>query len=718
MTKKKILVLASVASMIDQFNMQNIRLLIQLGYEVHTACNFKEGNTCSQSRICQLKERLSKMGVSFYQIDFKRNICQVFAHGKAYRQLCAVLNKNTYAFVHCHSPIGGVIGRIAAWRYGVPVLYTVHGFHFYKGAPVKNWLLYYPIEWLLSWHTQLLITINREDFVRAKAHLHAKKTVYVPGTGVDMALFGADRFRYGSNGQTRQHRPFVFLHTAEFIKRKNHKTVLRALCQIEKDDPNRYDYQYILCGIGPEEKKLKRFVKKHGLSHKVRFLGYRSDIPQLLCKADACMLSSYQEGLPVAVMEAMAAGLPVIASRIRGNSDLIDAQGGFLVDTDNPKDYAQAMVWMMECKHHDPEKLLDMGKYNREKSRVYDTANIRIKMKKIYEDMGAPAEAVRNQNKKIPQIKILVACHKESFVPRHKMLYAIQTGTQLAEANIHAAYYDNEGVHISEKNKSYCELTAQYWAWKNLDADYYGFFHYRRYLSFAKEYPVRENGKPDCRSWRPYIERKDLKTEWKLCALSEEAIGRIAEKYDLVTALREPMDCTVYEHYCQFHQESDLKKMLRIVMHRHPEYQKAVSMYMRSHQIFFTNMYLMSKKEFFSYMEWLFPMLEEFEAKTDFSKYTGQECRVTGYLAERLFGIYYTHAVFVRKIRCCELQYVIFSNTNPWESTPQKEHGRLRTFCPSPLKIKVTVDMRKVNMLLPPGSARRIAVRRLFRKIL
>lgn len=311
---------------------------------------------------------------------------------------------------------------------------------------------------------------------------------------------------------------------------------------------------------------------------------------------------------------------------------------------------------------------------------------------------------------KKPNIKILVSCHKESYVPQNSMLYAIQVGTQETEIKLPAAYYDNQGDHISQKNRSYCELTAQYWAWKNLKADYYGFFHYRRYLSFAKEYPVLNSGKLCCRRWRPYMERGDLKRQWNKCALTEENVTRLAVKYDIITTLREPMNSTVYEQFCQFHQEQDLKDMLRILIRRYPAYRQSVKTYLNARQLYFTNMYLMSKEEFFSYMEWLFPLLEEFEARADFSSYNEHEYRAIGFLAERLFGIYYTHAVRVRKKRCCELQYVIFANTNPWckvfPAFPAEKQEVTRSFADAARNRKKVMPAKgSVNIAISAGNS-------------
>lgn len=165
---KKVLILASVASMIDQFNMPNIELLQNMGYNVDVACNFKEGNTCSDEKIEELKSTLKKMNIQCFQIDFARDVTNMGRNIKSLWQVEQLLETNKYEFLHCHSPIGGVVGRVAGKLKHVKVIYTAHGFHFYKGAPKKNWLIYYPIEKLCSYMTDVLITINKEDYVLAQ----------------------------------------------------------------------------------------------------------------------------------------------------------------------------------------------------------------------------------------------------------------------------------------------------------------------------------------------------------------------------------------------------------------------------------------------------------------------------------------------------------------------------------------------------------------------
>ena len=183
--RDNVLVLASVASMIDQFNIPNIKLLIEMGFHVDVACNFLNGSTCSDEKISQLKTKLNDMGVGIYQIDFARNAFNVKRNLKAFHQVLGLVKINRYRFIHCHSPIGGLCGRLAGHITHTKVIYTAHGFHFYKGAPLLNWLVYYPIEKFLSRYTDVLITINKEDFARAKT-FHAKKVEYIPGVGIDI----------------------------------------------------------------------------------------------------------------------------------------------------------------------------------------------------------------------------------------------------------------------------------------------------------------------------------------------------------------------------------------------------------------------------------------------------------------------------------------------------------------------------------------------------
>ena len=325
--------LASVASMIDQFNIPNIKLLIEMGYKVDVACNFIDGNTCSDAKIAELKNKLKEMGVDWYQIDFARSVKHILQNIKAYHQVLELMQANNYIFVHCHSPIGGVCGRLAGHKTHTKVIYTAHGFHFYKGAPLLNWLIYYPIEKYLSCYTDVLVTINKEDYAIAKNKMHAKKTEYIPGVGIDVEKIQNTKV----DRNKKRHElgipedALVLLSVGELSKRKNHEVVIRALAQIK--DKN---VAYAICGKGPLERYLKDLARQFDVYDRVLFLGFRTDVIEVCKASDIFVFPSLQEGLPVALMEAMVSGLPVICSKIRGNSDLIeDMTDGLLFDLNN-----------------------------------------------------------------------------------------------------------------------------------------------------------------------------------------------------------------------------------------------------------------------------------------------------------------------------------------------------------------------------------------------
>lgn len=379
---KRVLMLASVASMIDQFNMPNIALLQKLGYQVDVACNFIEGNTCSDERVAELKQKLQDMHVRCYQIDFARNIKHMGQNMRALRQVEGLMKQNGYAFCHCHSPIGGVVARIAGHRTRTKVIYTAHGFHFYQGAPVMNWLVYYPVEKMLSRWTDVLITINHEDYKLAKKKFKMKKLTYVPGIGIDTqreCLSQKEKEEKRKELGILQD-AFLITNAAEFTPNKNQKTVIEAIEQLH--NPNIY---FVMCGIGEKKAELEQYVKEHGLEENIRFVGFRNDLHEILQTSDCFVLSSFREGLSVALMEAMAEGLPVVCSRIRGNVDLIkDGKGGILVSPENKEDYEAAFRKLYEMKHKEPTDFQRMGQINAENVKSFGRSAVESIMKGVY----------------------------------------------------------------------------------------------------------------------------------------------------------------------------------------------------------------------------------------------------------------------------------------------------------------------------------------------
>lgn len=231
---KKALMIASMASMLRNFNLNNIRLLRDLGYEVTLAANFRTEDSNSPESIQKFRQQMNKEGVLIRQIDFTRKIGNIKGHIKSYKQVQKLANEN-FDLIHCHSPICAAITRYVFRREPGKIIYTAHGFHFYKGAPLQNWLLYYPIEKWLSRYTDILITINKEDYKRAKEKFHPKRTEYVPGVGIDVEKIQAVQVDRESKRRELGigKDDFLLLSVGELNKNKNHEVVIRALAELK-----------------------------------------------------------------------------------------------------------------------------------------------------------------------------------------------------------------------------------------------------------------------------------------------------------------------------------------------------------------------------------------------------------------------------------------------------------------------------------------------------
>lgn len=383
--QKKVLVLASVASMIDQFNMSNIAILQELGYKVEVACNFEKGSTCSEERVAELKKKLENLGVDYYQIDFTRNVTNLPQDFKSYQQVKNLVVKHQYSFVHCHSPIGGVIGRLVCHETGTKVIYTAHGFHFYDGAPRKNWLIYYPIEKFLSRYTDVLITINKEDYHRAKEKFHARRTVYIPGVGVDTAKFAVCKIDKAQkrNSLGVYENDFLLLSVGELSERKNQKVIIDAL-GVMREEETIGNIVYLAVGQGDMQEEFKRLVKKYGLEDHVKFLGFRTDIDELCEVADCFVHPSILEGLGIAPLEAMAAGLPLISSSVNGIKDYtMDCVSGCCIDPTS----VEQMVAAIKKMRDDEEFRAKCGANNILTAQNFDIRNTDEIMQNLYSEI-------------------------------------------------------------------------------------------------------------------------------------------------------------------------------------------------------------------------------------------------------------------------------------------------------------------------------------------
>lgn len=278
-------------------------------------------------------------------------------------------------------------------------------------------------------------------------------------------------------------------------------------------------------------------------------------------------------------------------------------------------------------------------------------------------------------------IKLFVCCHQQTEVPEHSLLVPLQVGAALANVHFPGFVHDDAGDNISMKNRSYCELTAQYWAWKNAVADYYGFFHYRRYLY------------PDVRAGLPYrIERRA--TSALLDRLGYGSFPELIQKYDVILPKGEDMHIPVREHYgkAPFHHRRDIHQIEEIIQTDYPAYTEAMEQYLANSVGYFGNIFIMKRDLFYPYCAWLFSIMDEFDVSSAHSRYTAQEQRVNGYLAERLLGVYVTQMRRDPSVKILELPRVHFTNSrvHMWEK-------------------------RAVNVVLPPGSKRRAAVKKHLR---
>lgn len=346
-----------------------IEELIKDGHFVDIACN---------GLIMAVPDYFKEWGCNIYDISCTRfpfNIGNI----KTIKEIKNIVSKNYYDIVHCHTPIASACTRIACRdlrNAGTKVFYTAHGFHFYKGAPFPNWLLYYPIEKVLSKWTDVLITMNQEDYQRAIAKFKAERIVYVPGVGFNMDKF-AQNYSEDEKKQVREKleigiNDIMLLSVGELNKNKNHEIVIKALAEMSD-----FNIHYCIAGEGELKGKLASIAEKNKV--KLHLLGYRRDIPLLLHTSDIFILPSLREGLNVSLMEAIASKICVICSQIRGNIDLVEDKN-FLFDPRCVKSVKRAISYSITNK--DTNVIND----NYKKIHQFSKENVNHIMKKEYEE--------------------------------------------------------------------------------------------------------------------------------------------------------------------------------------------------------------------------------------------------------------------------------------------------------------------------------------------
>ncbi|WP_102692129.1 glycosyltransferase family 4 protein [Rummeliibacillus pycnus] len=367
----KVLYATTISNTINAFFIPHIELLLDQGHTVDIACNIKK----------EISPALLERGCKVIDINFQRTPLAK-QNFQAYKKIVHLINNENYDLIHVHTPVAAAYVRFASRKKSnIKLIYTAHGFHFYKGAPIRNWLLYYPIEYILSRDTDVLITINKEDFKRAKS-FKAKKVEYIKGVGFDSKKFSevvVDRAAKRDELEIPLE-AYCVLSVGELNKNKNHETVINAIARL-----NNPKIHYLICGEGPLESYLITLAERLNIKKQVKFLGYRTDIAEICKVVDLFVFPSYREGLPVAVMEAMASGLPIICSDIRGNRELIEnKKNGFII---KPSD-VKGMSILIDKMFKEIANNNSISYQNKEKAKEFDINSVLIKIQAIYADIN------------------------------------------------------------------------------------------------------------------------------------------------------------------------------------------------------------------------------------------------------------------------------------------------------------------------------------------
>ena len=331
--KKKILFTASIAKHIIRFHLPYLKWFQEQGYETHVACNGDDETPWVDK----------KWTVPFIRTPFS------FGHFKAYSMLKQIIDSESYDLIHCHTPMCSVITRIAARdskQRGAKILYTAHGFHFYKGASFINWLFYYPVEKLLAKYTNAIITINTEDFELVKKKKFKCGAVYkIDGIGVNPSKFQPVTFKEmsGLRMDTGYNSDdFILIYAAEFIHRKNHKFILDSILRISSTIPS---LKILFAGRGTLIEGCKKYAKKIKVDKYVDFLGFRTDIKELIAMSDIGISSSRAEGLGLNLTEGMFSGVSIVATVDRGHKEMIEnGVNGFLFEQNNHEQFANQII--------------------------------------------------------------------------------------------------------------------------------------------------------------------------------------------------------------------------------------------------------------------------------------------------------------------------------------------------------------------------------------
>ena len=333
----KVLIIANYAKEhINKFHIPTIKAFKDMGWQVDVACNADD-----EVKYCD----------HIYNLPMERNPYR-FQTFKAIKQLKEIIKSNNYDVVHCHTYAGKFIGILAAKSFrkdGLKIVYSAHGFQYYKNAPLYNWLIFMPIDKWLVKNVDLLITSNQEDYETAhKYNFNAKNIVKCCGVGIKTDKFDK-QIKTKEEVRKELNIPndaFVLIYVAELNHNKNQQMLLKAYKELENKIPNLY---MLLVGPDHYNGKIQNIIKNNGWMNNIKCLGWRSDIPDLIKASDVAVPSSYREGFGLNILEYMYCKIPVVATNNRGHKETIkDWETGFLVPSNDYELMSQYVLNLYE----------------------------------------------------------------------------------------------------------------------------------------------------------------------------------------------------------------------------------------------------------------------------------------------------------------------------------------------------------------------------------
>ncbi len=364
----KFLLVTSTDLMMIQFLVPHIINLSQNGYKVELACSNVGG------RLNEVRNALASYTSAIHEVRLRRSPLSA-KNFIGYRDMVHIMSDNHYDIIWTNEPVMGVITRLAARKLrksGTKVLYMVHGFHFFKGAPKWNWIIYYPIEKFTAHLTDVICTVNEEDYNRAKT-FHVLRVEYIHGIGINTDRLSARENRNDIRkelGLTDS--DFIVLSVGELNKNKNQRIIIKAIGKLKNKK-----IHYIICGKGVEEENLKQLAGENGISSSVHFLGYRRDVVDICSCANVYVMPSFREGLPVSSLEAMYCGLPLITSKTRGLVDVNkDGINGYICECADYNAFADKIQHL----YKEPSLCETIGKRNIEDVTPFTIGNTKIEV--------------------------------------------------------------------------------------------------------------------------------------------------------------------------------------------------------------------------------------------------------------------------------------------------------------------------------------------------